>query len=215
MVSSAPVANIPVQQILLRNVSWESYESLLADHVDSSVPHFTYDRGMLEIVSPSTPHEEDNRTLARIVEIITEEWMIEVRNVGSMTFKRKDLQRGFEPDTSFYIQHEEQVRGRRQIQLSIDPPPDLLIEIEVTNPAIAKLPIYAEVGVLEVWRSGGERVTILVLDAGHYCETDISTALSPLSADVLTRFVLDSRMMRSTEWVRSVRAWAREQAPVR
>ncbi len=211
MVSAAPAVNTPVQRMLLNHMSWGTYESLLADHVDRSVPHFTYDRGMLEIVSPSTPHEEDNRTLARIVEILTEEWMIEIRNVGSMTFKRKDLQRGFEPETSFYIQHEEQVRGRRQIQLSIDPPPDLLIEI--TNPAIAKLPIYAEVGVREVWRLGGERVTILVLDAGHYRETDISMALSPLSADVLTRFVLESRTMRSTEWVRSVRAWARERAP--
>ena len=118
----ATIASPPAEErIVLHDVSWETYERLLADHVDRSVPHFTYDRGELEIVSPSTEHEEDNRTLALLIEIIAMEWEIDIRNVGSMTFKRLDLQRGFEPDSSFYVQHEPLVRGKAQIDLEVDP----------------------------------------------------------------------------------------------
>ncbi|MDP9356919.1 MAG: Uma2 family endonuclease, partial [Chloroflexota bacterium] len=109
------VAGPPEQRILLRNVAWETYERLLADHLDSSAPRFAYDRGLLEIVRPSTEHETVNRTLALLVEVVAEELGIDVLNVGSMTFRRQDLQRGFEPGSSFYIQHESSVRGRTQI----------------------------------------------------------------------------------------------------
>lgn len=208
MVATAPAVNVPVQHMVLERVSWKTYESLLADYVDSSVPHFTYDKGKLEIVSPTTSHEEDNRTLHRIVELVAEEWQIEFRNVGSMTFRRKDLQRGFEPDTSFYLQHEEQVRGRKQIKLSVDPPPDLVVEIEITNAAIDKLPIYAEVGVPEVWRFAGDRVTMLALADRRYHEIQTSLALPSLNSDVVTNFLRDSHTMRKIEWIRMVRAWA-------
>jgi Uma2 family endonuclease len=193
-------------------VSWETYESLLADYVDQSVPHFTYDRGKLEIVSPSTPHEEDNRTLQRMAELIAYGLQIEFRNVGSMTFKREDLARGFEPDTSYYIQRVEHVRGRRQIALAVDPPPDLLIEIEVTNAAIAKLPIYAEAGIPEVWRISGDDVRFLGLQAGTYREIHQSLALPPLDSDVASQFLRDSHTKRQMEWMQMVSDWATEQS---
>ena len=77
----ATVLNPPEQRIVLRNVSWETYERLLADHMDSSSPRFTYDRGALEIMSPSSEHEELNRAIARIVEIIIEEMDIDARTI--------------------------------------------------------------------------------------------------------------------------------------
>lgn len=215
MVTTAPAVNTPVQQIVLDHVSWKTYESLLADYVDRSVPHFTYDRGKLEIVSPSIPHETDNQTLGLLIELVAAEWETNTRNVGSATFRRKDLQRGFEADMTFYIQHEGQVRDKQRIDLSVDPPPDLLIEIEVTNPAIAKLPIYAEIGVPEVWRIDGDRVMVLALDAGEYRESAQSVSLAPLDGDVLTRFLAESRTMPRTGWIRAVRAWALEQAAAR
>ncbi len=201
----------PIHRIVLSNVSWKTYECLLADYTNSSVPHFTYDRGLLEIMSPSTEHEEDTNTLALLVEIVTEELAIDVRNVGSMTFKRRDLQRGFEPDTGFYIRNYERVRSRRQIDLTVDPRPDLLIEIEVTSPALPKFPLYAQLGVPEVWRADGGRVSIHRLEG----ETDVGVAESvarpPLTGAVLTRFVRESRSLRRTAWKRVVRGWAREQ----
>lgn len=91
----------PAQMIALTGNSWETYGALLADHLDRSVPHFTYDDGVLEIMAPALPHEEDNRLLGLLVEVVAEELSVDVKNVSSVTFKRRDLDRGFEPDTGF------------------------------------------------------------------------------------------------------------------
>src|SRR6266849_3514683 len=100
------------QRIVLRNVSWETYERLLADHQDSSAPRFTYDRGTVEIMSPLPEHEEINRALASLVENFAVEWRISFRNLGSTTFKREDMGRGFEPDSCFYLRNAVQIRGK-------------------------------------------------------------------------------------------------------
>jgi Uma2 family endonuclease len=206
----ATIARAPEQQVVLHNVAWETYERLLNDHVESSAPRFTYAHGELEILSPSTEHEKVNRTLALLVEIVAVELLIDVLSVGSMTFKRRDMQQGFEPDSSFYIQREEQVRDRTQIDLAVDPPPDLVIEIEIemTRPAIAKFPLYAAMGVPEVWRCDGERVTIHHLAEGEYRVGHASAALPPLTSEGLTTFLQQSRKLRRTEWLLNVREWA-------
>ena len=196
-------------RVLLRNVSWATYEALLAAHLDASVPHFTYDRGELEIVSPSLPHEKDNRALAQVVEVVAEELAIDTVNVGSMTFKRADVQRGFEPDTGFYIQHEADVGERTQIDLTIDPPPDLVIEIEITNPLLDKRSLYAAMGVPEIWVSDGRGVAILLLADGRYADAHVSSALPLLNRDVLGRFVAESRSLKRTAWLKRLREWAR------
>lgn len=207
----ATVTTAPQQRVVLHDVSWETYERLLLDQGDRSGPRLTYDRGELEILSPSAEHEEANRSLALVVEEVAIEWLIEIRNVGSTTFKRKDRERGFEPDSSFYVQHLEHVRGRSQIDLAFDPPPDLVIEIEVTRPALPKLPIFASLGVPEVWRWDGERFTILRLADDGYAEHPAIAALPQLTGEVLARFMNDSRSVRRTEWVRRIREWARAQ----
>jgi len=199
------------QRVLLRNVSWETYERLLADQQSSSAPRLTYDRGLLEIVSPSTEHEEVNRLLAALVETVAEETGTEFRNVGSMTFKRENLRRGFEPDTCFYIQNEGSVRGKAQIDLADDPPPDLVIEVDVASPSLDKLPIYAQVGVPEIWRVSGGRTAILRLrsDGTGYSEVRESEALPAVTGRDLTRFVEGGRTLGRLSWNREVREWAR------
>ncbi len=201
----------PEQMVVLTGVSWETYEALLADHLDRSVPHFTYDHGVLEIMAPSLPHEKDNRLLALLVEVVAEELAVDVVDIGSLTFKRRDLERGFEPDTGFYIEHEALVREAREIHLGVDPPPDLLIEIEFTRSALPKVPIFAAVGVHEVWRVGTKQVRILVLDDGAYSESERSAALPPLTAEALSRFLQRGRALPRTAWLRELRAWVREQ----
>lgn len=203
-------SGVPVEQrVVLRDVRWETYEALLADHIDRSVPHFAFDHGVLEIVTPSLPHEKDNRTLALVVEIVAEELGVDVLNVGSMTFKREDLQRGFEPESSFYIQHEAQVSTKTQIDLTVDPPPDLAIEIEVSNPLLDKLSIYAELGIPEVWRFGLSGTAILRLDGGSYVASAASLALPLLTPDALSRFVAESRTRKRTAWLRLLQSWVR------
>ena len=200
------------QRIVLSNIAWETYECLLADHLDISAPRFAYDRGLLEIVSPSSEHEKDNRTLALMVEVVAEEFGIDVLNVGSMTFRRQDLLRGFEPDSSFYIQHEALVRARVQLDPSVDPPPDLVIEIDITNPSLNMLPIYASVGVPEVWRSQDHRVSVLRLAGDSYRVHLASVVLPPLTGDVLTHFLAESRTLPRIAWLRALRAWVRDQS---
>jgi len=206
----ATVASPPEQHVVIR-VAWDTYEHILADHLDSSAPRFTYDRGLLEIMTPSSGYERTNRTPALLVEVVAAELGVDVLNVGSMTFRREDLQRGVEPDTCFYIQHEAVIRHRAQIDPLTDPPPDLVIEIDVTSPSLNKLPIFAQMGIPEMWRVTDDQVIILAVEAGTYIEAGGSRALPILTASALTRFVHESRTLPRTAWLRSLREWVQNQ----
>jgi Uma2 family endonuclease len=197
------------QRVTLHNISWNTYERLLADNENNSAPRFTYDRGELEVMSPSPEHEKFNRRIAQLVLAVAEELGIEAEDLGSTTFRREDLERGFEPDSCFYIQNEEQVRGKDRIDLAVDPPPDLVIEIDITSPSFSKLPIYAQIGVPEVWRYDGARMTILALEGSDYVETSESIGLPHVSSKVLTDFVEKSKTARRTVWLEKVREWVR------
>jgi Uma2 family endonuclease len=198
-----------VQRVILHGVSWETYERLLADFQDRHAAHFAYDRGALEIMVLSFKHETFNRTLATLVEIVAEEMQGDVINAGSTTFRRADLSKGFEPDTCFYIQNVEHVRGKDGIDLTVDPPPDLVIEIDITSPSLNKFPIFAAMGISEVWRYDGKTVTIFTLEKGEYRTQEASVVLPDLTSQVLTRFLEDSQAMKRSAWVRRVREWAR------
>src|SRR5690242_2356954 len=115
VVSRSPSAD----RVILRNVSWETYESLLKDLEDSSSPRLTFDDGVLEIMSPHSDHEEINRALEALIGIALEEMNRDFRSVGSTTYKREVLKRGFEPDSSFYIQNAPKIRGKRRIDIAV------------------------------------------------------------------------------------------------
>ncbi len=140
------------RRILLPNASWGTYERLLAEREERRYPRFFYDRGVLEIVSPSKGHESISRIVALLVEELAVELDVDVESAGSTTFKREDLACGFEPDECFYFQNVEHVRGKHNIDLNVDPPPDLVVEVDVTSYSLDKLPIYASLGISEVWR---------------------------------------------------------------
>jgi Uma2 family endonuclease len=207
---SVPIVYAPEQRMILSGISWATYESLLADHINRG-PRFAYDRGLLEIMTTGIDHERDNRTLEQVVDVVAEELGIDVLNLGSMTFKREDLKQGFEPDTCFYIQHEVEVFSAPEIDLTKDPPPDLVIEVDVTNSSLNRFPIYAGFGVPEVWRLAKGRVTVSRLEGTGYRPTSVSGALPPLTDDALSRFVAESRTLGRNAWLRSIRAWVREQ----
>jgi Uma2 family endonuclease len=195
----------------LYDVSWETYERLLAEHQESSGTHFTYDQGRLEIMVLSTKHERPNHILALLVETLAEEMGIDVDGLGSTTFKREDLARGFEPDSCFYIQNAERVRGKEEIDLTVDPPPDLIIEIDITSPSLEKFPLFAALGIPEVWRYSGARVSIFGLETGEYVERVESMALPKVTSAILTEFVQQGTQLKRTIWLRRVREWIRQQ----
>ena len=158
----------------------------------------------------SARHEEPNRTLAALVEVLAEEFGLDLRRLGSTTFQREALQKGFEPDSAFYLAKAPSVRGR-DVDAALDPPPDLIIEVDITSSSLNRLPIFAAFGVTEVWRCKEGRVGIFRLDSGRYVEAASSLALPPLTGEVATRFLEESRTLGSTQWLRRVREWARQQ----
>ena len=140
----------PVEhKVVLDGVSWETYQRLLHEHLEECGTRFTYNEGVLEIMVLSARHEQPNRTLAALVEATCAELGVDFRRLGSTTFQRSGLHKGFEPDTAFYIEHAAQFRGR-DVDASVDPPPDLIIEVDVTNSSLIRFPVFAAFGVPEV-----------------------------------------------------------------
>jgi len=199
------------QRFVLSHVSWATYESLLADYTDASAPRFTYSEGMLEIMSPTTEHEKVNLALATIAELVAEEQEIEFATLGSTTFRRRDLKKGTEPDSCFYIQNVERIRGKKEIDLTVDPPPDLVIEVEITSPAVPKLPVYARLGVPEIWLYDGRAPRILLLAGDQYENSNRSGVLPCLTESMLCEFLEQSKILSTLAWRRVVRTWARQQ----
>lgn len=202
-----PVVMSPSEQrVVLRDIRWETYERLLKDLEDCSAPRLTFDQGVLEIMSPFSDHEEDNRNLSLLVEVFAEEFAVEIRNLGSTTFKREEFQRGFEPDSCFYVQNAARIRGTRRVDLDVDPPPDLVIEVDLTNNSIDKFPLFAKLGVPEVWRLSDGKVEILLRDADRYKLQESSHVLPPLAARDLKELLESRASMKRTDWLRRVRA---------
>jgi len=207
----AAVLNSTEQKVIIEPVSWQTYERLLADLDDRSAPRLTYDCGVLEIMSPTARHEELNRNLALIVTIVAAALGLDVRNLGSTTFRREDINRGFEPDSCFYIEHEAAVRGKAKIDLSHDPPPDLVIEIDITSGSLDKFPIYRQVGVPEIWRYDSHHLTIFHLVDDKYQARESSRAFPEIKAADLAQLLQESLSQPSTQWLRSLQDWADRQ----
>jgi Uma2 family endonuclease len=205
-----PPETLSEQRTILRNISWQLYEQMLAENQDIRNPRFFYDEGVLEIMTVSAKHEGRSYNLAKFVDVIAEELEINLRGLGSTTFKREDMQKGFEPDACFYIQSLNLIRGKDEIDLYEDPPPDLVIEIDITSPSLPRFPIFAALGVPEVWRYQNEQVQFFRLENGEYVEVVNSIAFPIINSTTATEFLNESLTMESVEWLRGVRNWVRE-----
>jgi Uma2 family endonuclease len=204
----AAVTNNAEGKVILEGVSWETYERLLSENPEKKGTRFTYDQGSLEIMVVYFEHENLSRLIGLLVELIAAEMEIDIEVAGSTTFQRKDLGKGFEPDESFYIREPERVRGKKKIKLPKDPPPDLVIEVDITSPSLNKLPIFAATGIAEVWRYSKENLRILKLTEAGYIETETSSLLPGVSSSVLNQFIERSRTIKRNVWIREIREWA-------
>lgn len=139
------------KKLILQNISWEFYEQILDEYKGSNAVHFAYDDGFLEVEVPLLKHEVPIGLFSDIVSTICIERELDIRNVSSTTFRKPAKSKGCEPDSAFYIQNVRKIKGLLEIDLSKDPPPDLIIEVDVTSPSLNKLPIYAALGVTEIW----------------------------------------------------------------
>jgi Uma2 family endonuclease len=200
----------PLGGIVLKGIHWDTYQALVRDLELQPSRRLTYDNGSLEIWMPLPPHESYKRWLGRFVEIVTEELDIEIRSLSASTWSREDLAKGVEADECYYIQNEAVIRGKMAIDLTVDPPPDLAIEIDITNPSLPRLPIYRALGVPEVWRFDGSRLQFLRLIDGEYRDVTTSIAIRLLTVDVVQTLLQEASEMGETSWAKLVRRWVRE-----
>lgn len=197
-------------RVVLSDVSWQIYETLREIDANDHI-RMTFDRGTLEMMSPSQGHEETKRLIGRMVETLTEELQIPLRSRGSTTWKSPELERALEADECYYIKNFSAVAAKRTVDLKTDPPPDLAVEAEYSRSIVDKLPIYASLGIPEVWRSDGTTVIGLHLNAdGRYLQQERSWNLPFLRVAELGRFLSQFDGADETAWIRSFRAWVRE-----
>lgn len=208
---TATLIQPPPNAVLLKNISWHTYENLLKELEQQPGLRLTYDRGLLEIMTPLDPHEKYKELLGNFVEALTDELDIDICSLGSRTCNRADLERGLEPDKCYYIQNEELVWNKEQINLNEDPPPDLALEVDVTSSSLNRLEIYAALGVPEVWRYDGTRVIIYQLEDRQYQECHASSLFPFLSKTDILRFLELRKNTKEKALLRLFRAWVKTQ----
>jgi len=189
----------------MHGISWQTFQQLLADRGERCGVLVAYDCGTVELRVPSQEHEWIKTTLTQVVEAVAFARDLHYRSLGSTTFVREDLARGFEPDACFYLDHAHAIAPDRPLDLAVDPPPDLVIEVDITCSSLDKLPIYAALGVPEVWRYTGNEVEIRCLLEDAYRVSDTSRVLPGITAGMATRFIDAARTATNqTVWFKSV-----------
>ena len=196
------------QGFVLDDVSWELYEHLLREVGDRHI-FVTYDRGRLEIMSPSYRHERYAELLGALVRIVASELKVPIISGGSTTFRLRRHEAGLEPDRCFYVQNVAAVRGKMELDLAIDPPPDLAIEIEISRRLANRVEVYRRLRMPEIWCDDGMRLEILCLTDQGYESADRSRAFPQLSAVQLHELVMLSGGIDETEWALKAADWLR------
>jgi Uma2 family endonuclease len=209
--STSTKPQVGERRFLIPLVDWDGYEALLKIVGDRRSIRVTYDRGNVELMSPLPVHERYGYLVGRMVQAITEELEIPMSCTRSTTFRRRTRDRGLEADDSYYIANYHRVPNEDRIDLEVVPPPDLAIEVEITNSILKRLDVYAGLGVPEIWRFDGVRLTVLVLGPdGTYAPSETSLSLPFLPMDEVVRFLGEYTPGDDTQWARRFRAWVRE-----
>jgi Uma2 family endonuclease len=199
----------PGQALRLGGVTWAQFKDILADLGEHRAARIAYDNGILEIMVPLTEQEDSKEIISDLIKVVLEELDIEFRALGSTTFERQSTLKGVEPDQCFYIQNEAAIRGKRRIDLSVDPPPDLALVIDLA--ARVEISTYESLGVPELWRFSRQGLSVYKLKAGKYEETEESSVIPglPLS-EVIPYCVEQSRKLGRNAVVRDFRAWVKD-----
>lgn len=207
----APVKRGAEPRVVLHDVSWQQYVAIGDILLDHPGLRMTYDRGTLEFMTTSPEHERLKKFLGRLLEVLVEEFGLELATAGNMTFRREDLERGLEPDDCFWIAHEAQMRTREEWDPDRDPPPDLVLEIEISRSAINRLGLYASLGVAEVWRCDGETIRVHVLQPDRsYLPSEASPTFPGVPPAEVTAFLRAKENLGYLGTVRAFQEWVRQ-----
>ena len=200
----------PGQRVLLRDVTWQELETILEDLGEHRAARIAYDRGILEIMAPLPEHEYDKEIISDLVKALLEELDIEFRCLGSTTFKNQAMAQGIEPDQCFYIKNESKIRGKKRLDLTVDPPPDLALEIDITSRTHPN--IYEALKVPELWRFNKGNLQINVLRDGYYIESpqSLNFPLFPL-IETIPQYLEQSRTAGRNATLKAFRLWVQKQ----
>jgi Uma2 family endonuclease len=199
----------PGQCVLLENVIWQEFEAIIDELGEHRNSRIAYSQGTLEIMVPLPEHEKVKVIVGDLVKIILDELDLSWESFGSTTFKREDMAAGIEPDDCFYIQNYKLMIGKDRIDLSIDPPPDLVIEIDVTSKT--QVSAYRALKVPEIWRYIQGKLEISLLQENEYIQSETSLVFPTLGIVVeIPRFVEMTRTMGTTLTLKAFRQWVRE-----
>ena len=204
---------IPIgeQRVTLRGITWQGYQDILRALPESRSSRLTFDNGVLEIAVPLQIHEFSGRLIELFIRILVVELGLKIKTMGSTTLNREDLDRGAEPDNAYYIQSYSKVIGKI-IDLAQDPPPDLIVEVDISNTDIDKNRLYASMDIPEFWRFDGNRLQILVLQDFGYIEVSHSPTFNCIEKEDLYRFLEQARIdeveaeIEFRDWVREKRS---------
>jgi Uma2 family endonuclease len=188
------IERLPAGALLrLQNVGWDEYEHLLTQMDDYPGHRLSYDCGRLTVMSPSTEHEEYKDSIYSLVRVMSLELGVTLETRGAATFKSKLLKKGLEPDACFYVQNAARIIGKRRIILDVDPPPDVVVEVDTTNESLPKFPIYVALGVPEIWRYDGQRTHFYKLAGEEYEVIQNSLAFPNFTTEDLTQYMEQSK----------------------
>ncbi len=182
---SSPVGE---QRVVLHGMSWDAYLQILDALPQSRSARLTYDEGVLEITVPLEDHEFSGRLIERFIFTLVEVLGLRIKTMGSTTMNYPFLQKGAEPDNAYYIQNQPLVKGRN-VNFAQDPPPDLVVEVDITHTDIRKNQFYARIGVPEFWRFNGKVWRIYRLESGEYVEVEVSPTFPQVPKDRLYQFL--------------------------
>jgi Uma2 family endonuclease len=200
----------PGHRVLLHNVSWQEFELILEDLGERRATRLAYHQGTLEIVAPLPKHEQTKVVVSNLLVVLLDELDMDWESLGATTFKRKEMSAGIEPDDCFYIKNHALMIGKERIDLNVDPPPDLAIEIDVTSQT--QLSAYEALGVPEIWRYESHKLQISLLQNGEYVESQISLTFPNFPVvEGISRFLDFSRTAGTRPALKAFRQWVKEQ----
>ncbi|MGF1496983.1 MAG: Uma2 family endonuclease [Elainellaceae cyanobacterium] len=198
----------PERRVVFHNLTWQSYISIQDALGKNHSSRLTYDRGTLEITMPLEEHEFAKELIGLFIRIVVEELGLRIKSMGSTTLNYPDLDRGAEPDNAYYIQNQPRVAGRT-VDLAVDPPPDLVVEVDITSTDIDKLALYANMGIPEFWRYNGQVLRIYQLQGQSYVEMETSPTFPAIPKSCLYEFLAQAK----TDEVgasKTLRAWVHQ-----
>jgi Uma2 family endonuclease len=200
--------------VVIPNTDWHTYSRLLRVFAERPAVRLTYDRGVLEIMSPSLRHDRPTDLLGVLIRALTDELGLAVMGGGSTTLRRRRQHRGLEPDRCYWIANEPAVRAVQELDLTIHPPPDLAIEVDVSRSSLDRMGIYAALGVPEVWRLDAPSLTFHVVNAARSYElVTHSRSFPQVTPADLMRFLTMLGREEENAIVRQFRAWVKQLPP--